>query len=251
MRDVSAVLGEERVEVETRHPARNVAELFADRRGVAIAQLAKFGVDLAAAPAARDSLREFLIARRTDGEALAVVGEHVEVDHLVTRERTGAVELRHHRMCAARVVADHSAEGVARVRGGIGAEGEAVLECRHAQHVEVAPRLDAGGARHRIDREDAIEVLGAVDDHRGVARLAGERGAAAARGDRHAVAAADLDGANHVFGVARQNDADRDVPVVGCVGGPERQRAAIEADFAVDGAFEVGLESRGRRGGHR
>ena len=57
------------------------------------------------------------------------------------------------------------------------------------------PALDA---RCGIALDDGVEVLGEVEQHRGVHRLAGQTGAAPARDDRSAVAPAHLDGGHDV-----------------------------------------------------
>ena len=56
---------------------------------------------------------ELVLGDCADCHAMPVVGEDVEFDDLIDGERAGTVELGHHRMHAAGVVADHAAEGVA------------------------------------------------------------------------------------------------------------------------------------------
>ena len=92
----------------------------------------------------------------------------------MTRQRAGTVELRHHGVRAAGIVADHAAKGIAIVRSGIRPEGEAIPARLCPQVVENASRLDAGDAPHRVDLQDAIEIPGVVDDHRDIASLPGE-----------------------------------------------------------------------------
>jgi hypothetical protein len=82
-------------------------------------------------------------------------------------------------------------------------------------------------------------VLRAVDHHRDVAALSGEARSAAARQDGNVVVAADLDGRDHVIGVARNDDADRDLPVVGGVRRVQRAVAGREQDLAAQGGPEV------------
>ena len=83
---------------------------------------------------------------------------------------------------------------------------------------------------------------------RRVAGLAGERGAAAARQNREAVLARQRERAHHVAFVARDHDAQRDLPVIRSVGGVERERGVVEANLAVDGAAEFALSSHSVRG---
>src|SRR5207247_2685270 len=53
--------------------------------------------------------------------------------------------------------------------------------------------------RVRIERDDAVHVLGIIDDDCDVATLAGEAGAAAASDDRRTVTAADAHGRDDVI----------------------------------------------------
>src|SRR6185503_10561336 len=46
--------------------------------------------------------------------------------------------------------------------------------------------------------------------------------------------AAGGDGCNHVSIVARNHNAERDLPIVGPVGGVKRPTAVVEANFALD-----------------
>ena len=66
--------------------------------------------------------------------------------------------------------------------------------------------------------------------------------------------AAEGDGSEHVFFVARDDYADWDLAVIGAVGRVERAGAGVEADFsaemAVEGGFECeGIDVGGRSGG--
>ena len=142
-------------------------------------------------------------------------------------------------MHAAGVVADHAAERVVVVGGGIGAEGQAVLRGFRAQVVEDAAGFDAGEAALGIDRDHAVEVLGEVDHDGGVAALAGEARAAAARQKRRIVTPADLHRLDDVLPRLRDDHPDRDLAVVRGVGGVERAAAVIEADLAVERGLKL------------
>ena len=98
VRDVEPMFGQQRIEVVPRHAAWNIDELAAHFVGVGVAECAQRIMDLATAAAGRDDFIELLVTGGADGKSLAIVGEDVEVDHLVTRQWTGAVELRHHRV---------------------------------------------------------------------------------------------------------------------------------------------------------
>ena len=66
-----------------------------------------------------------------------------------------------------------------------------------------------------------------------------EARAASAAEHRRAVRAAGLDRRDDVVRVARDDDADRHLTVVGGVGGVQRAAARVEADLAANDAREV------------
>ena len=150
-----------------------------------------------------------------------------------------------HRSRAARVVRDHAADGRAARGGDVGREAQAVRLQLRVQLVEHDARLDARPALGDVHLEDAVEVLRGVDDEAGADRLAGLRRAAAARRDRDAVAAGDLDRPDDVLARARDDDAERLDLIDAGVGGIERARDGIESDFAFDRALKVEPESVG------
>ena len=101
--------------------------------------------------------------------------------------------------------------------------------------------FDLRDARAGLDRDDSIHVLREIEHERGVARLAGEAGAAAARENRHRVFPRDRKRRNHVAFVPRNHHAHRHLAIVRCVGRVGRASAGIEADFAFDlaGKYEL------------
>ena len=227
--DVEAVLGQERIEVGVAGDApRDPGETRADEVAVTPAEFVERAVDLAAAAAGGDDLVQVVVAGRADGHALAVIGEDVEFQDVVG----GAPG--HDRMDAAGIVADHPAERVVVVGGRVRAEGEVVFLGGVAQTVEDAARLDACAPRFGIEGDKSVQVLGEIDQHRGVAALAGEAGAAAAHDHRGAGLAAFGDGGDDVVDAPGDDDADRHLPVVRGVGGVECAAAAVEADLAGD-----------------
>jgi hypothetical protein len=135
---------------------------------------------------------------------------------------------------AAGVVADHAAESAAVVGGGIGAEGEVVFFGGGAEVIEDDSRLDAGRAANGIDFEDLIHVGGEIEDDGNVAALSGEGCASAAAEQRRAELAAECDRGLNIVRIARQHYSDRNLAVVGAVGGVESAGAAIEADFTAN-----------------
>ena len=100
--------------------------------------------------------------------------------------------------------------------------------------------------------EQAIEVLGRVDDQAAADRLAGLRRAAAAHRERAAKSRAELDDRDEVVLRPRNDDPDRLELIDAGVGGVERARDRVEADFAGHARFEgaperVGIDQCGAR----
>ena len=151
---------------------------------VPVAEVAERAVDLTTPVIAGGDAGQLGGGGGTDRQAVPVVGEDVELDHLVGGEGAGTVELGHYRMHPAGVVPDHAAEGVAVVRRGIRSERETVRRGGVAQLVEVAAGFDDRVLRLGIDRAHPVEVLGEVDDDGDVGALSGEARSAAAAGNR-------------------------------------------------------------------
>ena len=114
-----------------------------------------------------------------------------------------------------------------------------------AKMVEDYSRLHARDAALGIDLEDVRHVLREIEDDGHVAALAGEGSSASAGEERSVMVAAEGDGGEDVFFVARDDYADRDLAVVGAVGRVESAGAGVEADFSAEMAVESGFEGRG------
>jgi len=210
---------------------RNAIAL-ADQVGVAVAQLEQAAVDLLVSGSA--------LARP---QTSAVVEQHFQLVDVVGRARPGAVELRHDRADAAGVARDHPAERAVLVRRGVGPEGELVIVLGlRAQVVEDQPRLDAREAALGVDLQQVVEVLGEVDHHGDVGRLARESRAAAPREERRAVFAAEPHRLDDVRDRAGNDDADRQLAVVRAGRGVERPVARGEPHLAFDGLPQIVLE---------
>ena len=110
---------------------------------------------------------------------------------------------------------------------------------RPVELVEHHARLYPGHARCRIDVEDAVQILAAIEDDARPDRLAGQAGAAAARGDRHLHLAGDLHGGNEVGHGARNDDAERLDLVNAGVGAVELARSEVETHFALQMLAQV------------
>ena len=170
----------------------------------------------------------------------AVVGDDVEFFDVVV----GLAG--HHRVNAARVVADHAAEGATVVAGGVGAEGQMIFFRGVAEMVENNSGLHACDAAPGIDLKDLRHVLREIEDDGDIAALSGERCAATAAEQRRAEFAADSDRGDHVVGIARKNDADRDLAVVRSVGGVESAAADCRSERHREAA-RAGLRPVPRR----
>ena len=148
-------------------------------------------------------------------------------------------------MRAAGVVADHAAERAAAVRRRIRPEREVMALRRDPQRVEDDARLNAREPLPgSISRIRFMYFVKSKHD-RDVAALAGEARAGAARQHRRAELPAGGHRRDHVVGVARNDEADRNLAVVRAVGGVQRAAAAVEADFAADRSLQFGFEFGG------
>ena len=132
------------------------------------------------------------------------------------------------------------------MRGRIGSENEAVSGGLVLQRVEHRARLDASDFPRRVDAQHAIEVFRHVHDDGDVAALTGEARTAAAGQNRRTMLSADLHGRHHIIDVARNDDADRHLPVVGSVGRVECPAATVEAHFATNYPAEIAGKIRWR-----
>ncbi len=178
-------------------------------------------------------------------QRLAAVADHRQRPHVVRRGAPG------HRVRAAGVVADHSAEGAAAVGGGVGAEGQAVGCGGGPQVVQDHSGLDDGGAGGGVQVEDRAQMAGQIEDEAGAGGLSGDGRAAAARHHRHPVLPAHGQGGGDVLGVARGEHAERDTAVVGGVHGRQRPCGGAEVARAAYGGAERGDEIRGSGRGSR
>ncbi len=146
-------------------------------------------------------------------------------------------------MGTARVVADHPADGAPSVRRGVGAESQAATLGLTAQVVEHHSGLDLGGPAFRVDLDDARHVAAHVDHDGLVAGLPGQACTCTASqqgsprfrsypGDRP-----------DVFMVAREDDAERDLAVVGRIARVGGAVGAVEAHLSTQSALKLPPES--------
>ena len=235
--DVKAPLGQQLVEVVARDPSRDVGIAAAHEVGVAVAQIAQRRVDLSPPPARGHDGLELLLARGPDPQAKAVVGEHLELVHVVG----GAT--RHHRVHPAGVVTDHPTQRGVGVSRGVGGERDVVLGLQGiAEVVAHAAGLHAREAPLQVHLDHVAHVLRAVDHQRDVAALAGQARAAPAGEHGCAVGARRIDRGHHVVHAARNDDADRGLPVVGRIVRVGGARSGVEAHLSLDRRAQVALE---------
>jgi hypothetical protein len=137
-------------------------------------------------------------------------------------------------MHAAGVVADHTAERAAIMSGGIGRESEMVFFGSGAEMVEHNPWFHASDAADGIDFQNPRHVLGKIEDHCDVAALASEGCPSTAAEQWRAEIAAEGDRGENIVGIAGNYNANRNLAIVGAVGGVESASAAVEPDFTAN-----------------
>ena len=167
LRHIETFFREQVVQVVAGDAAGNVGIALADLVGVAVAELTQLGVQPSGGPSVTDRAIELLVvADASDHQPIAVVGQDFErldvVDCLAADERMGA----------ARVVADHSAEGVVRVRGRVRSPRQMIAPGVMPELIADDAGLDPRGVPQRVVLEDRVKVFGKVDHDRHVTGLA-------------------------------------------------------------------------------
>ena len=182
-------------------------------------------------------LRLELRGRDLAEDDLAAVGQQRgDLDDVVDGEAV------RDRVRAPGVVAEHAADGRAVRRRRVGAEQEA-----HRPHVVVQLVLHHAGLHARpvlllIDLEDVVHVAREVEDEGVVDRLPGQRRPPAARQERDAVLARQLERRLHVVRVARDDDAHGLHLVHGRIGRIEELRAGVEAYVTANDLLQLAFE---------
>src|SRR5579872_5452993 len=100
-----------------------------------------------------------------------------------------------------------------------------------AQIVEDHTRLYSCNPMRRIDFHDVGHVLTKIEHHGNVTTLSGERSSSAAAENGCAEFTGERDGRDDVINIARNNDSDRNLTIVGAIGGVKRAAAVIKAHF--------------------
>jgi len=116
-----------------------------------------------------------------------------------------------------------------------------------AQRVEDDAGLDASVFLLNVKLKNLIHVLREIQNHRDVAGLSGKACARASGENGSAEFSACGDRRDHISGIARNNEADRNLTIIRRVGGIECATAAIEAHFAAHAALQFALEFGGLR----
>ena len=227
------VLRQELVEVVPGHTPRNLRIPRANQVGVSIAEPPQRAVYLRRAAAGRDDAVVLLVARPADAEPQPFVGQDFELLDVVDGLAA------HDRMHAARLVADHAAEGAVRVRRRIGRERQAMAFRGVAKIVEDQAGLDARKPQGGIERHETMHVLRVIEHDGDVAALASEARAAAAREDGRTVFAANRHRRDHIVSITGNDDANRHLPVVRGVGRVKRAAPAVESHLAAHGRAQV------------
>ncbi len=163
-----------------------------------------------------------------DPDPLAGAGQQVETDDVVG----GPAVAEGAR--AAGVVADHAADGAAGVRGRVGPEAQSVVVGPGLEPGVDDPGLHRRGARLGVQGEDPRQVPCGVQDDPRTDGVAGDRGAGAAHGQRHAQLARDVQGGVDLVRVPRARHDLGDDAVQRGVGGVERagQRRVVDVGHA-------------------
>src|SRR5205807_7587438 len=117
-----------------------------------------------------------------------------------------------------------------------------VLFRRIAQVVENTAGLDLGEPVGGVEPYDPVQVFRAIDQDCDIAALPRKTRAASSHHDRGAMPSAQIDSRGNVFNAPRYHDADRNLPVVRCIGGIKGTAAIVETHLAFDRPFEVSSE---------
>ena len=100
------------------------------------------------------------------------------------------------------------------MRSGIGPKGQVIFLGSVPEMIEDDSGLHSRNSAFGIEFDDVCHVLGEIEHDGHVAALPGKRSASAAAKHRSAVLAANGDGCDYVFSIARDYDCDRDLPII-------------------------------------
>ena len=174
------------------------------------------------------------IGAREVARNLAEMQHRAVRQHRVHRERVVAHGAVAERTSAAGIVAGHAADGGAGSGGDIDRKPQAVLLELTVEVVEHDAGFDDATAVLDVEREDAVEVLGEIDDDAVIDGLAALRRAAAAGGDGSTVLPRNGERPQRLVDGFRDDHAKRHDLVERRVGGVAAAAIAVEQDLAGD-----------------
>ena len=206
-----------------------MANLF----GAAVAKIPEPAVDLAPPTARAGNLLKLFFAGTADAHTRSVVAEDLQFLDVVDRLAA------HHRMHTAGIVADHAAESAVLVGGRIRRKSQVVLFGRAAELIADHSGLDPRDSFRRIQFQDAVHVLGEIQNDRHIAALSGEAGSATASQNRNFIFPAGANRLNHIFDITGYHHADWHMAVKGEIGCVQRTAAGIETYFAANGVAQL------------
>ena len=125
---------------------------------------------------------------------------------------------------------------------GIGSECQPARLGGFAEAVQHDAGLDARGRALRVHLQDPIHRLREIEYHPLVTRLPGQTGTATACHDGRTMAPDDLHRERHIRRVARQHDAEWNLPVIGCIGAVQCTAAGVEPHVARESCAKLRLE---------
>src|SRR5256885_844139 len=117
------------------------------------------------------------------------------------------------------VVADHATERTVGMGRWIRTKGQMILFGRVAQVIKDHARLYACLFSTWVEFEDTAHVLGEIHDHRYVATLSGEASSTTPSQNGSAIATRHRHGLDDIINLAREDHADRHLPVIRAIGG--------------------------------
>src|SRR5579864_3265903 len=235
---MKTVFRKKKVQVVSRHTAPDIRKSLADEASILVANRTHSRVNFASPAALLNNAFQFGLADLARAQPYAVIGENFKFLDVHIRLA------RHHRVHAARVVANHSADGAAAVRRRIGAEGQVVLLGGAAQVVENDSRLHTRNSELWIKLKNLRHVLGEIQHYGDIAALACQRRASAAAKHRRRMLSTNGDRSNYIFGVSGNHYANWDLAIVRAVGGIERPAAIVETYLTAELTAQSGFQFR-------
>src|SRR5581483_1640550 len=138
------------------------------------------------------------------------------------------------------VVSNHSAQVAILMRRGIRAEGKTIFVGAVAQIVEHDSRLNPRVFFLRVDLQNLVQVFGKINDYSHVAGLTAKTRSATARQQRRAMLVRQRNGLDHIFYSFGNNNANRDLAIVGTIHRVKSACAVVKVDFAGNRGAQFG-----------